>query len=65
MKSKKRLNLSKDKYCGSDVFDVNIITSLHEFIKAPLQKIFNESLTLNIQVTVYILWNIITFPFFS
>ena len=55
MKSKKRLNLSKDKYCGSDVFDVNIITSLHEFIKAPLQKIFNESLTLNIQVTVYIL----------
>ena len=48
MKSKKRLNLSKDKYSGSDVLDADDITSLHEFIKMPLQKIFNESLTLGI-----------------
>ena len=46
MNFKKSLNLSKAS--GSDGLDVNIITSVYEFIRKPMLKIFNESLTLGI-----------------
>ena len=40
--------LKRKKALGHDCLDVNIITSVYEFIKKPLLKIFNESINLGI-----------------
>ena len=40
--------LKRNKAPGHDGLDVNIITSVYEFIKKPLLKIFNESINLGI-----------------
>ena len=41
-------SLKINKAPGHDGLDVNIITSVYEFIKKPLLKIFNESINLGI-----------------
>ena len=41
-------SLKRNKAHGYDGLDVNIITSVYEFIKKPLLKIFNESIHLGI-----------------
>ena len=41
-------SLKGNKSSGHDGLDVNIITSVYEFIKKPLLKIFNESINLGI-----------------
>ena len=41
-------SLKRNKAPGNDGLDVNIITCVHEFIKKPLLKIFNESINLSI-----------------
>ena len=40
--------LKRNKAPGHDVLDVNVITSVYEFIKKPRLKIFNESINLGI-----------------
>ena len=40
--------LKRNKAPGHDGLDVNSITSVYEFIKKPLLKIFNESINLGI-----------------
>ena len=40
--------LKRNKAPGHDGLDVNIITSVYEFIKKPLLNIFNESINLGI-----------------
>ena len=41
-------SLKRNKAPGHDGLDINITTSVHEFIKKPLLKIFNESINLSI-----------------
>ena len=41
-------SLKRNKAPGHDGLDVNIITSVYEFIKKPLLNIFNESINLGI-----------------
>ena len=56
--------LKRNKAPGHDGLDVNIITSVYEFIKKPLLKIFIESINLGIfpekmkisKVTNFLIW---------